>query len=72
MQKPSEGRVLPVLGYFEHYGQSGNKLGPNRAQVLQIMVRETQGNSKSSAHHFTSNDTLLKCKSHLKVGFYLF
>ena len=41
MQKPSEGRVLPVLGYFEHYGQSG-KLGPNRAQVSQIMVRETQ------------------------------
>ena len=41
MQKPSEGRVLPALGYFEHIGQSG-KLGPNRAQRLQNMVRERQ------------------------------
>ena len=40
MQKPTEGRVLPALGYFEHYGQSG-KLGSNRAQTLQNMVRET-------------------------------
>ena len=33
MQKPSEGPVLPVLAYFKI---------PNRAQILQIMVRETE------------------------------
>ena len=41
MQKPSEGRVLPALGYFEHFGQS-EKLGPNRVQRLQNMIREGQ------------------------------
>ena len=33
MQKPSEGPGLPVLAYFKI---------PNRAQILQIMVRETE------------------------------
>ena len=33
MQKPSEDPVLPVLAYFKI---------PNRAEILQIMVRETE------------------------------
>ena len=41
MQKPCEGPVLPVLGYFGHKCNL-EKLGSKRAQILQIMVRETQ------------------------------
>ena len=46
MQNPSEGSVWPVLGYFGHYGHLGN-LCPNRAQIAQIMARETQQVIKS-------------------------
>ena len=70
MEKPSKGPVLPVLGCLGHQDNLG-KLGPNMAQILQIMIRE-KSNLKSSAHHFRLNDALLKCKSHLKVQSCLF
>ena len=126
-----KGRVSPVLRYLGHYCNL-EKLGPNVAQILQIMVKETwqviqslqfiishhlisysnpkaiwwstfisfmvfgtlvqfeeigpkwgpnsaihgygdmKSNPKFSADHLSSNDALLKSKSHLRVDFYKF
>ena len=63
MQKPSEGPVLPV---FEYLGHQGNLVNWNYGWG------NTGSNREFSVHHFTSNDALLRCWSHLKVEFYLF
>ena len=58
-----------VFGALVQFGETGPKYGPNTANHC---YRDTKSNPKYSAHHFTSNDALLKCKNHVKVQFDLF
>ena len=59
-------RVFRALAPF---GETGPKYHPNTANHGQ---GNTKNKPKSSAYHFTLNDVLFKCKSHVKVRFYLF
>ena len=43
------------------------KLGPKRAQIPEINVRETGSHPKSSSHNFTSSEALVKCDNNLMV-----
>ena len=51
-----------ALGKFEIWAQI-------EPQYLKSWCRETENNPKSSAHHFASNDALLRCNGHLMIKF---
>ena len=66
------GLSLTYFSVFRGLGQSG-ATGPKEGLRYPLLGSGgTNNNSKHSTPHFTSNESLFKHKSHLRVEFYLF